>query len=73
MLYLWFKSNNGDKLEDSGIIEAKNTCEAQDILYEEYGYDSNSVCLIFESLDEVVYQIQNFSKKSYSMNDRWNA
>lgn len=41
MLYLWFKSDDGDKLEDSGIVEAENTCKAQDILYEEYGYDNN--------------------------------
>lgn len=73
MLYLWFKSDDGDKLEDSGIVEAENTCKAQDILYEEYGYDNNSVCLTFEPLDELMYQIRNFSKKSFSMNDRWGA
>ena len=51
MKFIWFKSKNGDVLEDAGIIEAKEEAEARETLEFLYDYDPNYVCLSFLELN----------------------
>lgn len=51
MKFIWFKSDEGDVLEDCGIVIAESESEARSILYEEYGYDATYQCISFMNLD----------------------
>ena len=52
MNFIWFKSDDGEKLEDCGILRAESEVEARDLLYDLYGYNACATCLSFINLDD---------------------
>ena len=69
--YLWFKSDDGKKLEDAGVLLANSESEARDLLYELYRYNCMATCIQFAKLDDELAYLRD-DEKSISIFELFN-
>lgn len=71
MKYVWFKSYDGNNLEDVGLVEAAGIDDAYNKLYESHGYNNISDCITMIPLEDLLRELIYSSDGVLSLMDKY--